>query len=72
MSLDQRRVYEKDRFNELKQIKSQGTDVAVYYAINGIWIEKWKSFVKHKNQPLPGEITNLNMKSFIIQKRKER
>lgn len=53
MSLDQRRIYEKTRFNELKQIKeslinaSDGT--VALYAINALWIEKWKNFLRYKN-----------------------
>ncbi len=76
MTIDERRIAEKNLFNELKQKKDRSGNmnegqVAAVYAINSVWIEKWKNFLRYRNQPLPGEINNQNMKSFILQKRKE-
>ena len=54
MSIDERRVAERNLFNELKQKRDKNSNnndgqVAALYAINAVWIEKWKSFLKYKN-----------------------
>jgi hypothetical protein len=54
MSLDERRVAEKNLFNEVKQKRDKNSSindgqVAALYAINSVWIEKWRSFLKYKN-----------------------
>lgn len=61
MSLDERKKYERERFNQIKHDKEGivGSDNSLtFYAINSVWIEKWKNFIKFKGTEAPGEIKN--------------
>ena len=60
MDSDQRRQFEKDRYNVLKQEISgltQSDGSVVYYVIDVNWINQWKAFILD-SRSMPGEIDN--------------
>ena len=60
MDPDQRRQFEKDRYNVLKQEISdltQSDGSVVYYVIDVNWINQWKAFI-FDSRSMPGEIYN--------------
>ena len=73
MREDERRRFEYKKYQELK-VNRKGSDLndgsVLFYAISAEWIERWKGFVSD-NKPIPGEINNLGLKSFILKCRAE-
>lgn len=74
MSLNERRIYERDQYSKLKENKAsqlQSDGSLVCYAINSVWVSNWKNFLKYRNVDPPGPINNKNMQSYILQHRKD-
>ena len=47
-----------------------GDGTVIFYVICAEWIEKWKAFIQG-DAPVPDQINNMSLTSFIKQKRLE-
>lgn len=44
---------------------------AVYYVVDSLWVNKWKTFIK-EGGPMPNEIDNTGLRNFIISWRQQK
>lgn len=67
MNKSERKQFEKQRYNILKNLKDGLITVdksVIYYVISAKWVHSWRDYIK-SNGPLPGEIDNNEINSYI-------